>query len=76
MRHANASRVNVRISREDHRLNIIVADDGCGSAIQGRPEGMGWRTMRYRAKLIGAQIVTDTSPVGGTTVCCSLPVSA
>jgi len=74
MRHSNATRVDVRVMRDDRRLSISVADDGCGSAIQGRPDGMGWRTMHYRAKLIGAQIEKESRPAGGTTVRCSLPV--
>jgi signal transduction histidine kinase len=73
MRHANATRVDVRLLRDQQRLTISVADDGCGSAIQGRPDGMGWKTMRYRAKLIGAEIKVDSKPAGGTTIHCSLP---
>jgi signal transduction histidine kinase len=76
MRHANASRVNVRLTRDNQRLTISVADDGIGSAIQGRPDGMGWRTMNYRAKLIGADLKMETQPAAGTTVRCSLPVPA
>jgi signal transduction histidine kinase len=74
MRHANASHVNVRLTREARRLTISVADDGCGSAIQGRPDGMGWRTMSYRARLIGAELKMETRPAAGTTVRCSLPM--
>jgi len=74
MRHSNATRVDVRVMRDDQRLSISVVDDGCGSAIQGRPDGMGWRTMHYRAKLIGARIEKESKPSGGTTVRCSLPV--
>ncbi|MEZ0255937.1 MAG: sensor histidine kinase [Chthoniobacter sp.] len=73
MRHANASRVNVRLMREDHGVTISVVDDGRGSAIQATPDGMGWRTMRYRAKLIGAEIKVESKPSGGTTIRCSLP---
>ena len=35
---------------------------------------MGWRTMRYRAGLIGAKIEMETQNSGGTTIRCSLPV--
>jgi signal transduction histidine kinase len=74
MRHANATQVNIRLLRDHQHLSVSVADDGCGSAIQGRPDGMGWRTMRYRARMIGAEINVETRPTGGTTVRCSLPV--
>ena len=76
MRHANATRVDVSVTRKNQLLNISVADDGCGSAIQARPDGMGWRTMRYRAKLIGAEIKMESKPSGGTTVRCSIPYYA
>lgn len=76
MRHANATRVDVRLMREDRQVTISVADDGRGSAIQARPDGMGWRTMRYRAKLIGAEIKVESKPAGGTTIRCSLPEMA
>jgi signal transduction histidine kinase len=72
LRHANATRVQIRIVQENRRLRITVSDDGCGSALQVRSSGMGLNTMRYRAKLIGAEFKIDTGPSKGTTVCCSL----
>lgn len=75
MRHANASRVSVSVIQDASAINVVVADDGCGSSTQPRPDGMGWRTMRYRAKLIGATIKVETRPAGGTVVRCSLPFS-
>lgn len=74
MRHANATHVSVRLRRDQRHLSISVEDDGCGSAIQSRPDGMGWKTMRYRAKLIGAEIRMETKAAEGTTVCCLLPM--
>lgn len=74
MRHANATHVSVRLRRGPQHLTISVADDGCGSSIQARPDGMGWKTMRYRAKLIGAEIRMETKPAEGTTIRCLLPV--
>lgn len=74
MRHANASRVTLRLAHEPRQLSVSVADDGCGSGVQARPNGMGWRTMRYRANLIGAKIEVENPPAGGTTVRCLLPI--
>jgi len=76
LRHANATRVQVRIIQDNAQLRITVADDGCGSALQGRSNGMGLSTLRYRAKLIGADLKIETRPSGGTTVHCSLPLQA
>ncbi|HEY3899361.1 MAG TPA: ATP-binding protein [Chthoniobacter sp.] len=76
MRHSNATRVDVRVMCDNQRLSICVVDDGCGSSLQGRSDGMGWRTMHYRARLIGAQIEKLSPASGGTTVRCSLPLQA
>jgi signal transduction histidine kinase len=73
MRHANASRIRVAVEQDDERIAITVADDGAGSSIQKRPEGMGWHTMRYRANVIGATIAVQSSSSKGTTVRCTLP---
>jgi len=78
MRHANATRIDVRLRQDEHHLTISVADDGCGSAIQSlkRPNGMGWHTMRYRANLLGAELSLRTEPGRGTEVRCTLPIPA
>ena len=76
MRHSNATRVDVRVMCDNQRLSISVVDDGCGSSLQSRNDGMGWRTMHYRARLIGAQIEKLSPAAGGTTVRCSLPLQA
>lgn len=76
MRHANATRIFVEVNVDDGCFTLLVGDDGRGSGIQARPDGIGWRTMRYRAKLIGAEISIGAPPGGGTLVRCSLPASA
>jgi signal transduction histidine kinase len=75
MRHANAANVAVRLVRNGYSLTITVLDDGCGfSSPDPSSEGMGLRTMRYRANLIGAKLTVDTRPSGGTLVSCTIPV--
>lgn len=74
MRHANATHVRVRLVGDGEKLIVSVSDDGCGSATQIRPDGMGFRTMQYRAKLIGAEIKVLTERAAGTTIRCTLPL--
>ena len=38
-------------------------------------EGMGIRTMNYRANMIGASLDIQKNPGGGTVVICTLPLS-
>ena len=75
MRHARATHVAVRLAQTDHTLTMSIADDGCGiSSTPTSSEGMGLRTMRYRARLIGANFDVLTNPSGGTAVRCSIPL--
>ena len=77
MRHADASNVAVRLVRDGYALIITVSDDGrgfCFSSSEASSEGMGLRTMRYRANLIGAKLTVDTRPSEGTFVMCSIPI--
>ena len=85
-RHAQADHVRVRLRRIDDSLELIVRDDGTGIP-DDLPEdrGLGLRTMRYRANLIGATLSVTSGPVGagtsdgesksGTTLRCTLPLS-
>jgi signal transduction histidine kinase len=77
LRHARAAKVFVRLSEADGILRLCIADDGCGMPPEGPAEtdGMGLRTIRYRAQLIGAELEVIPNPTGGTMVNCSLPLS-
>ena len=52
---------------------VAVADDGTGAAPQA--EGVGIRSMRERAELIGGTCAFRFQPGHGTTVTAALPVS-
>ena len=81
IRHASASRIVVRLTREAHRAAISVEDDGKGieppppdgPAI---PRGMGLRIMGYRAKMIAGRLEVRRRPGGGTIVTCTCPLPA
>lgn len=82
-RYAEADRLTVRLRRGDPRhLVLEVEDDGRGFAhsnqgesSEKREEGLGLRTMRYRAELLGAELTIDTAPGAGTRVTCRLPMA-
>lgn len=74
LRHSNATKIEVEVNTTDDELTIAVCDNGCGSSIQPKPDGLGWRTMRYRANLIGAEIQVQSVSREGTTVYCTLPL--
>ena len=71
--HARSQRIAVRLKREGMRVTMTIADDGCGFAQpQSSSRGMGLRTMSYRARLIGAELVVESTPNVGTEVNCKL----
>jgi signal transduction histidine kinase len=72
MRHANATRIDIRMTVDRDQLSLTIADNGCGSAIRKRPDGMGFYTMHYRASVIGATLTVQAPDNSGTTVRCLL----
>ena len=76
-RHARASQVQVRMTREDGHDIITVADDGCGFATEDerKPDSFGLLGMRERAQLLGGTISVESSSGGGTTVQIVVPAS-
>ena len=72
-RHANATQVAVSFCAEGAEVTLAISDDGRGMSPEPNAHrGMGLRTMRYRAKLIGARLNVASEPGVGTTVRCTL----
>jgi PAS domain S-box-containing protein len=72
-KHADASRVLVRVSRADASVLVEVADDGVGGADQRG--GTGVRGLRDRVEALGGTLELD-SPAGvGTTLTARIPYS-
>jgi signal transduction histidine kinase len=74
-RHANASSITLGLSQEGRNLVLTISDNGSGFKVSGNPvDGIGLRTMRHRAQLIGASIAILSEPGRGTIVECVLPI--
>ncbi len=74
-RHAEATRVNVRISPRGRRLRIQIRDDGVGFNTKEMKKSTGLTGMRERALALGGEIIVDSGPGKGTKIIASLPVS-
>jgi two-component system sensor histidine kinase UhpB len=72
-RHAQATRVDVRLERHDDQIVLTVRDNGRGLEPGALPSSYGIRGMRERAMLIGAQLVIERPPGGGTQVQLFIP---
>lgn len=81
IRHAGASRVEVRIEILGGDLHLQVADDGKGFALdestgrQADSESLGLMGMAERAEFLGGDLAIDTEPGRGTRVMLRLPLS-
>jgi PAS domain S-box-containing protein len=74
LKHARASRVEIRLESSQSGLVLSIEDDGCGLSHQPS-EGacMGLDIMGYRARAIGGNLVAQRLPKGGTRVSCFFP---
>ena len=74
LKHAQATRVDVTLTRKNGMVVLTVSDDGVGlPANNAGPEGMGLRIMDYRARMISGTFDLGSGPAGGTVVTCSFP---
>ncbi len=72
-KHAGASHIDIELEQDANRTTIHVRDDGVGiSAESGQANGIGLRTMQYRAALLGASLEVGTVGDYGTCVTCVL----
>jgi two-component system, chemotaxis family, CheB/CheR fusion protein len=75
VRHAGKTRAIVRVTAEDHTLELTVEDYGAGFDLAGpRRRGLGLVSMAERARAIGGTLSVDSHPGGGTRVLLRLPV--
>jgi two-component system CheB/CheR fusion protein len=79
VRHGRATRILISLSGSARAVTLAIDDDGIGfpkggGAGASNGQGMGLRTMRHRAHLIGATLTTGSSRIGGARVACRLPV--
>jgi len=74
VRHGQARQIALRVLRLGDRLQMTVVDDGRGMPERPSGEGMGLHTMRYRARMIDAELDVDEIPDGGVRVRCQMRV--
>jgi signal transduction histidine kinase len=74
VKHSDATEIHIAMRLADHRLELRVEDNGKGMPpISGtRGDGMGLRTMHYRAQALEASLAIERRPEGGTLVSCRL----
>ncbi|HUO95643.1 MAG TPA: PAS domain S-box protein [Steroidobacteraceae bacterium] len=76
LKHAHANSINVTLEVAPARIVLSVCDDGTGIAALRPDSGLGLKTMRYRAELIGARLSIEPQGPAGTCVICDCPQPA
>jgi signal transduction histidine kinase len=77
LRHAHANSIRVKLDVEPASVRLEICDDGDGlSSTETSASGLGLRTMRYRASLLGAKFQITRSDHAGTCIVCECPQTA
>jgi signal transduction histidine kinase len=75
IRHGDARHITIHLARTGDQIRLEIRDDGKGlPARRHVGRGLGFRTMKYRADIIGAQLALRSANGRGTVVSCLLPV--
>jgi PAS domain S-box-containing protein len=76
-RHGRAGTITIDCRVDGPQFVLEVVDDGLGiPPAETRTDGMGIKSMFYRARMIGGLLQIDAAPGGGTRVACSAPLAA
>lgn len=73
IRHGKANHIEIGLAGAGERIHLAIRDNGRGlPKTLPKSRGMGLRIMQYRAGIIGASLIIQREPTGGTTVACSV----
>jgi len=77
VRHGEATEINIAMKIDGQSLELAIEDNGKGMppVSRIRSEGMGLRTMHYRAQVLQATLNFKPRAGGGTRVCCRTPLT-
>lgn len=74
LKHGNPRKIVISLHEDDAALELTISDNGGGlRASSASGDGMGLKTMRHRANLIGASLEIRSNASAGVSVICSLP---
>jgi len=77
LKHAAAAAIDIELRASKSDLLLSIVDDGRGlPADLTARQGLGMKTMQFRAVAIGGSLVIETVLGGGTAVRCSAPLTA
>jgi len=75
LKHAGATRVQIKITKAKGLIKISIQDYGRGFIFNGPSSGLGLTTMQERAKLLGGTFSIQSRPKKGTAILVEIPVN-
>ncbi len=72
VRHADARQIEIVVSEVNGMQQVAVCDDGVWKEPLDTIDGIGMKTMQYRASVIGGQLKVGSMGAGGTKVTCRM----
>jgi signal transduction histidine kinase len=76
VRHAQADRINVKVSGSNESLAVSVSDDGVGLYPSRRPDGLGLRGIEERVRELDGVMTIRGAAGAGTTLTIRVPLPA
>ena len=75
VRHAGATRIDIRLSAAEHHVELSITDDGCGfdAAVVAPDGGIGLRAMSEMVEAWGGVFALETRPAHGVAIRAYLP---
>ena len=74
IKHAQASKVEIRLSIAEKKINIEVVDNGKGFDTKVKASGIGVRSMKSRVHNLGGEIDIKSVIDKGTEISLSIPI--
>jgi signal transduction histidine kinase len=74
VKHAQARRVSIVLTRRDSLVTAVIEDDGRGFEATGDGERLGLLGMRERVELVGGRLTVESSEGRGTTIAAEVPL--
>jgi two-component system, LuxR family, sensor kinase FixL len=72
LKHGHSSRLAVTLKEVGDKAALTIHDNGAGFSVDGQQsQGVGLRTLSYRAAMIGAALQVESKPGQGTTIVCT-----
>jgi len=74
VKHAQASRVSIVLTRRERSVSALIEDDGKGLQGEGEGEGLGLLGMSERLALLDGRLTIESKEGVGTTIAAEVPL--